>query len=113
MALMHKGSRPITVDGIVYRWRVRNRPTYEQGRTHTPFLLAVEQATGVGSKLVVELPQAHPNNWLCGEAIAVLPSHVAQYIDQALAAGWQPEHPGYPFVLVVAPTLAETSGSRE
>lgn len=33
MALVRKGSRLITVDGVTYRWRLRGRPTYDQGRT--------------------------------------------------------------------------------
>ncbi|WP_431882884.1 hypothetical protein [Micromonospora gifhornensis] len=28
--LTRKGSRLITVDGVVYRWRARGRPTYAQ-----------------------------------------------------------------------------------
>jgi hypothetical protein len=31
MTLPRKGSRLITVDGTVYRWAVRPKPTYSQG----------------------------------------------------------------------------------
>jgi hypothetical protein len=31
MTLPRKGSRPITVDGVAYRWIVRRKPSYSQG----------------------------------------------------------------------------------
>ncbi|MFB7652959.1 MULTISPECIES: hypothetical protein [unclassified Streptomyces] len=30
MALVKKGSRLITVDDTIYRWRLRERPTYDR-----------------------------------------------------------------------------------
>ncbi|XIE81532.1 hypothetical protein AB6O49_34030 [Streptomyces sp. SBR177] len=44
MALVRKGSRRITVDGVTYRWRLRGRPTYAQGMTWSPLTYAVDHA---------------------------------------------------------------------
>ena len=52
MALTRKGSRLITVDGVVYRWRTRGRPTYPQAPGELPLAVAVEQAGYKGSDRV-------------------------------------------------------------
>lgn len=36
MALVKEGARLITVDGTSYRWRLRGRPTYDQGLVRSP-----------------------------------------------------------------------------
>lgn len=90
MALTKKGSRLITVDGVVYRWRVRGRPTYAQALGERPLAFAVEQANYKGSILLVGMPQDHPSNWFGGPSIPVLPSQVAAVIRKALGEGWQP-----------------------
>ncbi len=100
MAILKKGSRLLTVDGVQYRWRVRNRPTYAQALDMT-LILAVEQADSPGAKLVVGLPQAHPGNWMGSTAIGVLPSDVTGYIRSALASGWHPDAPGAAFILTI------------
>ena len=99
MAILKKGSRFLQVDGITYRWRVRNRPTYCQANTWTPLVLAVERADSRGAKLVVKMPQAHPGNWMQAPIVAVVPSDVAGSIRSALAAGWCPDIPGKSFVM--------------
>lgn len=99
MAILKKGSRPIVVDGCKFRWRVRHRPTYCQGLCWSNLVLAVEAADAVSSTLVVDLPQLHACNWLKQPAEPVLPAQVADYIRQAIVAGWQPTKPGKPFLL--------------
>ncbi|MEU9105545.1 hypothetical protein AB0D54_14420 [Streptomyces xanthophaeus] len=99
MALQRKGSRPITVDGVAYRWRLRGRPTYDQGLVRAPVTYAVERAAVPGSTLVVTTSQPHPSNWLGVQAGPVLPAQVADSIRSALGAGWQPASPGSPFHL--------------
>ena len=103
MALPRKGSRTVVIDGVNYRWRVRHRPSFTQGIAENNLLLAVETAEEPGSKLVIVLPQAHPNNWMGGEAAAVLPSDVEHYIRAALKAGWKPKSPGGTFLLKAVP----------
>jgi hypothetical protein len=48
VALVRKGSRRIVVDGTVYRWRLRGRPTYDQGLAKSPCTFAVEHADTPG-----------------------------------------------------------------
>ncbi|MGW8333127.1 hypothetical protein ACWGLE_35155 [Streptomyces sp. NPDC055897] len=99
MALVKKGSRRITVDGVAYRWRVRGRPTYAHGLGWRPLAYAVEQAETSGTTLVVTTNQPHPGNWFEIPARPVLPAEVADTIRMARATGWTPEKPGSPFLL--------------
>src|SRR5690242_2146820 len=64
VAIPKKGSRLITVDGTVFRWRVRHKPTYCQGMAWAPLSFAAERAEEPGAVLVVSLPRARPDNWL-------------------------------------------------
>lgn len=93
MALVRKGSRRIVVDGTVYRWRLRGRPTYFQGLAWAPCTFAVEHADTPGMTLVVTTDQPHP------EAEPVLPSGVAAAVRLALREGWAPTAPGSAFHL--------------
>ncbi|MFI5928256.1 hypothetical protein ACIA3K_20150 [Micromonospora sp. NPDC051543] len=90
MALTKKGSRLITVDTVVYRWRVRGRPTYAQALGVRPLTLAVEQADCKGCVLLIDMPQDHPSNWIGVPPVPVLPSMVATIIRKALSEGWRP-----------------------
>ncbi|MFG2972111.1 hypothetical protein ACGFYY_03760 [Streptomyces sp. NPDC048331] len=99
MALVQKGSRLITVDGTTYRWRLRGRPTYDQGLVLSPLTYAVEHARTPGTTLVVTTDRPHPSNWIGTAGRPVLPAHVADSIRTALTAGWIPENPGSPFHL--------------
>ena len=105
MALVRKGSRLITVDGIVYRWRVRKRPTYAQGIGDSPLSFAVEQADQRGTVLIASMPTAHPSNWVGAPALPVVPSLVAAVIRRAREQGWHPEHPGSAFTLTAGPEI--------
>ncbi|MGC4864728.1 hypothetical protein ACLQ3B_04735 [Micromonospora sp. DT53] len=100
MALNKRGSRPIVVDGKGYRWFVRRKPTYSQGLTWSPPSFAVERTDPPGcATLVVRLASPHPGNWMNAPASPLLPSGVASAIRQALDLGWQPDHPGSPFMV--------------
>ncbi|MFD7026584.1 hypothetical protein ACFWAR_00935 [Streptomyces sp. NPDC059917] len=99
MALVKKGSRLITVDGTTYRWRLRGRPTYDQGLVWSPLTYAVEHAEAPGTTLVITTNQPHPSNWFGTQGSPVLPTQVADSIRMALTAGWTPENPGSPFHL--------------
>ncbi|WP_326694380.1 MULTISPECIES: hypothetical protein [unclassified Streptomyces] len=99
MTLGRKGSRRIVVDGTVYRWRLRRRPTYFQALAWTPCTFAVEHADAPGTTLVVTTDHPHPSNWFEREAKPVLPSAVAQTVQLALRKGWTPTAPGSPFHL--------------
>ncbi|MGW6292513.1 hypothetical protein [Streptomyces sp. NPDC055058] len=99
MALARKSSRRITVDEVTYRWRIRGRPTYDQGMCWWPLTYAVEHAETPGTTLVVTTNQPHPSNWVGMPANPVLPAEVADTIRVARAQGWRPEAPGFPFLL--------------
>ncbi|MEU8621527.1 hypothetical protein [Streptomyces sp. NPDC048623] len=99
MTLVKKGSRRITVDGVMYRWRLRGRPTYTQGLVWSPLTYAVEHAETPGTTLVIKTSRPHPSNWLGRQADPVLPSDVGDGIRTARANGWTPESPGSPFRL--------------
>ncbi|MFF9773102.1 hypothetical protein ACF1HJ_05395 [Streptomyces sp. NPDC013978] len=99
MALARKGSRRIVVDGTVYRWHLRGRPTYVQGLAWSPCTFAVERADTQGATLVVTTDRPHLSNWIGREAEPVLPSHVAAAVRLALHEGWTPTAPGSAFHL--------------
>ncbi|URM90746.1 hypothetical protein LUW75_12940 [Streptomyces sp. MRC013] len=99
MALVRKGSRRIIVDGTVYRWRLRGRPTYCRGLAWSPCAFAVEHADTPGATLVVVADQPHPSNWTGREAEPVVPSRVAAAVRLALSKGWTPTTPGSSFHL--------------
>ncbi|MEU6278672.1 hypothetical protein ABZ871_40765 [Streptomyces populi] len=99
MALVKKGSRLINVDGTTYRWRLRGRPTYDQGLARSPLTYAVEHADAPGSTLVVTTNQPHPSNWFGTQGSPILPGQVADSIRTALTDGWTPANPGSPFHL--------------
>ncbi|AYG78207.1 hypothetical protein DWB77_00314 [Streptomyces hundungensis] len=99
MALPKKGSRRIVVDGVAYRWRVRRRPTYDQGMSWSPLIYAVEHTEAAGTTLIVRTDRPHPGNWMSELTSPALPSSVAAAIQTARAKGWAPEAPGSPFLL--------------
>jgi hypothetical protein len=96
VTLAKRHSRQITVDGVLFRWKVRHRPTYAQGLGWTPLTFVVEHAEQPSARLVVALPWAHPGNWLGLPTRPVLPATVAAGIREALTTGWQPRTPGPP-----------------
>lgn len=99
MALVKKGSRVMNVDGTAYRWRLRGRPTYDQGLVRSPLGYAVELADIPGTTLVVTTNQPHPSNWFGTQGSPILPAQVADSIRAALTDGWTPESSGSPFHL--------------
>ncbi len=101
MAIPKRGSRNIVVNGEAYRWYMRRRPTQSQSDYMTNTLgLAVEHAEAKGSVLTITLPQQHPNvRPDIPVERPVVPVDVEEYIQTALARGWQPKQPGKTFVL--------------
>ncbi|GIE32276.1 hypothetical protein Ait01nite_053210 [Actinoplanes italicus] len=91
MAIPRKGSRLITVDGMVYRWAVRAKPTYCQGLNWGRLTFAVEHADTPGQVLSVETRSPRLDNWLNLPGRPVTPLTVEQSVRIALAAGWEPD----------------------
>jgi hypothetical protein len=73
MALPQKGTRRITVDGKLYRWVLRKKPTYCQGAFASPMTFAVESADCPKRTLVVTTTVARPDNWLHARSLPVTP----------------------------------------
>lgn len=112
MSVPTKGSRPIEVDGVRYRWLVRRRPTAEQRSGRTPLLLAVAREDGGGASLVVRLCHLHPSNEVRRYGEAVTPRVVAAWIRAGLRHGWQPERPGPQVLLSGRDHTVQPSGPR-
>lgn len=94
MAIPKKGSRTITVDGVAYRWRIRRKPTYDQGLAHSALTFAVELAQDPGSVLVVTTDSVRPDNWVVVPGKTIRPVEVTDTIRTALRQGWRPHLPG-------------------
>lgn len=101
VAIVRKGSRLITVDGVAYRWRIRRRPTYGQAIGEGPLTIPIEPAEGPGPVLLVSLPFSRPDAWVGERTMAVRPALVAEVIRTALRRGWDPSRPGRAFALDV------------
>ncbi|MEU4420459.1 hypothetical protein AB0F81_07505 [Actinoplanes sp. NPDC024001] len=101
MVLVKRGSRLITVDGAVYRWRVRRRPTFPQALAAAPLSFAVERAERRGSVLVATMPGRLPDDWIGSAAGPVVPSLVAAVVRRAREQGWRPDRPGPAFFLTI------------
>ncbi|MEU4694318.1 hypothetical protein [Actinoplanes sp. NPDC023714] len=91
MALVKRQSRLVTVDGVVYRWRVRKRPARP-----APLSFAVERADRRGAILLATLPET---DWT---TIPPVPTMVADLVRQGREQGWHPEEPGAAFPLRAA-----------
>ena len=102
MAIPRKGSRLITVDGAVYRWKVRHKPTYSQGLGWGLLTFAVEHADAPGQVLSVETRSPRLDNWLDLLGKPVTPLIVEQSVRTALTAGWEPNRSGGVFRLALA-----------
>ncbi len=101
MAIPRKGSRLITVDGKVYRWAVRHKPTYVQGLGWAPLTFAVEDADTPGQVLSVATRSMRLDNWLGLPGTPMTPQVVEQSIRTALTAGWEPDRSDGAFKLVL------------
>lgn len=99
MAIPKKGSRTLTVAGVRYRWRIRRKPTYDEGAFAAHFSVAVERSDPPSLcvlRLKTNFPR--PDNWLCEPGASVTPKMIAASIRDALAHGWQPAQAGSAFM---------------
>jgi hypothetical protein len=100
MAIPKKGSRKITVDGNVYRWYIRHKPTYGQLLFQEIMTVAIERLgehqLGI---LIVELKRGRPDSGWYTNTTPVTPKNIAEYIRTAHEKGWQADRAGKPFIL--------------
>lgn len=97
MGMRRIGSRKITVDGQLYRWRIRPRPTISEGDYGHAMTVAVEhESCGCVLLLVADGPR--PGHWSGKEDVVITPKTVASSIRRAIALGWQPQVSGPHFI---------------
>ncbi len=98
MAIRKRGSKRITVEGILYLWQVRKRKTSQQGIGTGKITLVIAALNKPSTTLLIDLERAYDNYWLDFKLTQpVLPNEVEQWIRQAIAQGWQPLEAGKPF----------------
>jgi hypothetical protein len=113
MATRRTGSRPIVVDGVAYRWRIRRRATqcqadYGRGKLH----VAVELAERPGAVLVLVTDRPHPRDWSTEVAVPVTPSDVAEWVRLAIRRGWIASEGGPQFHLDISRSPVGRIGLR-
>ena len=102
MAIPKRGSRPISVNSINYRWLIRKKATYSQVDYGTGFLhVAIDLAENPGITLVIFTNHKHPNDWATDEIIPITPSIVSTWILKAIDLGWQPNKEGSQFYVKI------------
>ncbi len=101
MAFRTKGSSPITVDDVAYRWRIRRKTTYTQAVGEYPLTVSIQTERDPKCVLMVYTDRPRADNWLDRASIAITPAMVAEFIRDALAQGWLPTQPGSAFRLQV------------
>lgn len=98
MTIPAKGSRRVCVDDAEYSWRIRKKPTYDQGVYQTPMRLAIQLCTdGPKQVLVVNLQVSRPDNWIAPHQTSVTPAVVRDIVRRALKKGWIPNGGGSAF----------------
>ncbi|MDF1665841.1 MAG: hypothetical protein P1V97_29060 [Planctomycetota bacterium] len=108
MTLSNKGSRPIIVDGVDYRWMVASR--------NGPIRLVVEASNVKGQRFCVTFPFGDyyldtTNRWW--PDVQVRPEHVRKLIRVALERGWRPKETGLaPFELENPEEISHGSGGH-
>jgi len=102
MTIRQKNSRKICVDGVDYRWAVRDRPTYAQAVGMSNLSIAVERSDAPNCVVRIVLPAARQDNWLLAPGYIVKPSDLSRWIRKALASGWLPSRKGPGFELRLA-----------
>lgn len=113
MAFSKRNSRPITVDGVGFRYCVSFGP---QVCKHVFVLnVTVQHISGDGSKLRVtglqtrdfwlDFPDVGPHDQWVDAYKVVLPSHVSVFVKTAMLNGWTPNIAGPPFELKTDGTL--------
>ena len=110
MALSKRNSKPITIDGVEFRWAVAARSQHE-----TEMVTVVVQPPNNGCRLAVTVPCR--DDWLkiqsppapSHNVQAITPSFVRQIIGDARSLGWQPFSSDSQFT--VSFVLAEARGN--
>ena len=110
MSIPKQGARKILVAEEPFIWLIRRKATYAQGCYSDTYLhVAVEHAQVAGSTLIIITDRPHPAGLISQSAIiAVMPSDVRRWIEQALSIGWLPQQAGKSFEVAVVDNCIET-----
>jgi hypothetical protein len=111
VATRKTGSRPIVVDGIRYRWRIRRRATFLQadygfGTLH----VAVQLDEDLATVLVLETDRRHPADIGGRPIVPICPADIEDWIRQAIKLGWRPSSPGPTFLATVTGAAVKRAG---
>ena len=109
MTISRKGSYPIDVNGVTYRWSVSPRLAFDQELANSSLTFVVVHPQFPGSPLVVEVNVAQPDNWVLERSASVTPAIVDHAIGMALSQGWRPAAKGEAFALRIR--VSRPSGS--
>ncbi|MGL6097121.1 MAG: hypothetical protein ACRC7O_15155 [Fimbriiglobus sp.] len=111
MAIRKTGARRISVDGVMYLWRVRQKPTYAQ-EFYRGITVAIQLAENPGQVLLAR-GDSRPDKVpiYCDPITIVTPHTVAAAIRCGLAAGWRPDAPGSQFEIALP--VANSSDRHE
>jgi len=95
MAIPKKGSRKIVVDDVIYRWRIRWKPTYDQDCHDHCLCAAVELYENPQNVLHIAFSWARYNKlYPPFELEPVTPKHIEAAVKDALKEGWSPTGTG-------------------
>ena len=94
MAIPKKGSRKIVVDNVLYRWRIRWKPSYSQECQDNCLCAAAEIYENPQSALHIAFPWARYKLYSSFNVEPVTPRHIELMIRKALEKGWQPNKNG-------------------
>ena len=94
MSMGKRGSRLITVDGVLYRWSVRRSAQFEAPGPTSTLTVIVESTADLRHPLKVVVPPLPTDDWLHGPGHVVMPKQVAAWIRRACVEGWQSNHRG-------------------
>ncbi|VEP12048.1 conserved hypothetical protein [Hyella patelloides LEGE 07179] len=104
MGLIKKGSRQITIDGVIYRWRYPPKPNQNHEDAYPGIIVTVQQLGYENSSiLALNFDRHHMSGAYSYQELRkpVLPSEVAICIREAIKAGWQSNISSKQFILNV------------
>ena len=90
MTISRKGSYPIDVNRVTYRWSVSPRPAFDQELANSSLTFVVVHSQFPASQLVVALDGARPDNLVLDRSASITPVIVEGAIRTALSQGWRP-----------------------
>src|SRR3954468_5117993 len=96
----------VTVDGFALRWRLHREQQWNEADGWSGVSIHVKVAEGTFRELVLKYPPAKTQKpkWIRIQSLKQhnQPKRIEEHIRLAMAAGWNPDSRGKPFVYQVA-----------